>query len=78
VHGIVDTLGQPRDRTLTNIERIGNTSGASLPLVPREAVESGRLLAGRLALLTAFGGGLDYGDALVRWCGSEDFVIHKM
>jgi 3-oxoacyl-[acyl-carrier-protein] synthase-3 len=77
VHGILDALGQPRDKTLTNIERIGNTSGASVPLVLREAVELGRLRPGQLALLTAFGGGLNYGAALVRWCGAEDFVTHQ-
>ncbi|MGP4050483.1 3-oxoacyl-ACP synthase III family protein [Streptomyces sp. 2A115] len=77
VHGILDALGLPRDRTLTNIELLGNTSGASVPLVLREAVDSGRLRPGGLALLTAFGGGLNYGAALVRWCGPEDFVIQE-
>ncbi|WP_413105005.1 3-oxoacyl-ACP synthase III family protein [Streptomyces sp. Inha503] len=76
VHGILDALGQPRAKTLTNIERFGNTSGASLPLVLRDAVDSGRLRPGRLALLTAFGGGLNYGATLVRWCGPDDFVTH--
>jgi 3-oxoacyl-[acyl-carrier-protein] synthase III len=73
IHGVLASLGQPLDKTMTNIERLGNTSGASLPLLLREAAESGRLRPGDLALLVAFGGGLNYGATLVRWCGPEDF-----
>jgi 3-oxoacyl-[acyl-carrier-protein] synthase-3 len=73
VHGVLAALGQPLAKTMTNIERLGNTSGASLPLLLREATESGRLRPGDLALLVAFGGGLNYGATLVRWCGPEDF-----
>ncbi|MGV9311870.1 3-oxoacyl-ACP synthase III family protein [Streptomyces sp. NPDC003691] len=77
VRGVLDALGQPYDKTLTNIERFGNTSGASVPLVLAEAVESGRLRPGQLALLGAFGGGLNYGAALVRWCGPGDFAAYR-
>ncbi|MEU3551938.1 3-oxoacyl-ACP synthase III family protein [Streptomyces longwoodensis] len=76
VHGVMDALGQPHHKTLTNIEHLGNTSGASVPLVLRDAVDSGRLRPGQLALLTAFGGGLNYGAVLVRWCGPDDFLTH--
>jgi 3-oxoacyl-[acyl-carrier-protein] synthase-3 len=71
---IMGELGQPMTKTATNIARIGNTSGASIPLVLREAAQSGQLRPGKLALLVAFGGGLNCGATLVRWCGPEDFV----
>lgn len=74
VHGVLAALGQPLAKTMTNLERLGNTSGASLPLLLREAAESGRLRRGDLALLVAFGAGLNYGATLVRWCGPEDFA----
>ncbi|MEV1177071.1 ketoacyl-ACP synthase III [Nonomuraea sp. NPDC049784] len=74
VHGVLDTLGVPLSRTLTNIERIGNTSGASLPLVLREATDTGRLRAGQRAVLVAFGSGLNYGAALVEWNAPGDFA----
>jgi 3-oxoacyl-[acyl-carrier-protein] synthase III len=74
VHLILRSLQQPLTKTVTNIARIGNTSGASVPLVLREAADSGQLRPGHLALLVAFGGGLNYGATLVRWCGPEDFV----
>jgi len=74
VHGVLAALGQPLAKTMTNLERLGNTSAASLPLLLREATESGRLGPGDLVLLVAFGGGLNYGATLVRWCGPEDFA----
>ncbi|WP_051899263.1 3-oxoacyl-ACP synthase III family protein [Sciscionella sediminilitoris] len=77
VHGIMDALDQPREKAPTNVERLGNTSGASVPLVLREAVDSGRLRPGKQALLLAFGGGLTFGAALVRWCGPDDFLAPR-
>jgi 3-oxoacyl-[acyl-carrier-protein] synthase-3 len=77
VHGILDELGQPYTKTLTNVERLGNTSGASVPLVLREAEDAGRLRPGALTLLVAFGGGLSFGAALVRWSGADDFLMTR-
>jgi 3-oxoacyl-[acyl-carrier-protein] synthase-3 len=77
LHGIMERLGEPLTKTLTNIERIGNVSGASLPLVLHDAVEEGRLRPGNRTLLVAFGGGLNYGAALVDWAGPEDFPTRE-
>ena len=45
-------LGIPAERTLVNIDRYGNTSAASIPLVLAEAADDGRLQAGDLVLLS--------------------------
>lgn len=74
VHTILDTLGQPRDKTLTNIQHIGNTSGASVPLVLRDAVDAKRIGPDDRVVLAAFGAGLNYGALVTRWCGPEDFA----
>ena len=60
-------LGLPRERIVVNIGRFGNTSAASIPIALDEAVRAGRLRPGDLLLLVAFGGGLTWGSALVRW-----------
>ncbi|TKB81626.1 MAG: 3-oxoacyl-ACP synthase, partial [Nitrospira sp.] len=49
------------------IEQYGNTSSASLPLALDHAVRQGRLASGDVAVLGAFGGGLTWGAALIRW-----------
>ena len=45
----------------------GNTSGASIPMAMNTAYEDGRLKAGSLILLDAFGGGFTWGSALLRF-----------
>ncbi|MFO0774480.1 MAG: beta-ketoacyl-ACP synthase III [Nitrospiraceae bacterium] len=64
---LCDKLGIAPDRTTTTIEQFGNTSSASLPMALHEAARAGRLHMGDLVLLGAFGGGLTWGTALVRW-----------
>jgi len=60
-------LGLPREVVYSVIERYGNTSSASLPIALDQAVRDHRLAAGDLVLLGAFGGGLTWATALVRW-----------
>lgn len=50
-----------------NIDRYGNTSGASIPVAMCEAWEQGRLSPGDRLLLLAFGGGYTWGGALITW-----------
>ncbi|MER6916690.1 ketoacyl-ACP synthase III [Streptomyces sp. NPDC000594] len=78
VHGIMDGLGVPRDRTVTNVQRYGNTSGASVPLVLREALDTGRLAPGDVTVLAAFGSGVSMGAAVVRWCADDDFAVPEV
>jgi 3-oxoacyl-[acyl-carrier-protein] synthase III len=68
---IIDAIAQylelPLERFFINVERYGNTSAASIPLALDEARRAGRIRAGDITLLVAFGAGLTYGSALVRW-----------
>lgn len=60
-------LDVPADRVLTNIDHVGNTSAASVPLLLSEAAADGRLRPGHRVLLTAFGGGLAWGSTTLVW-----------
>lgn len=60
-------LGLPDDRVVVNLARVGNTSAASIPIALDEAVRDGRITRGDLLLFAAFGAGLTWGSALVRW-----------
>jgi len=57
----------PMERVFVNIDRYGNTGAASIYVALEEAVTSGRLRRGDLVLLAAFGGGVTWGAALIRW-----------
>ena len=60
-------LEVPMERVFVNLDRYGNTSAATIPIALVEAVEQGRLKDGDNVLLTAFGGGLTWASAVVRW-----------
>jgi 3-oxoacyl-[acyl-carrier-protein] synthase-3 len=65
--GVADMLGQPAGKFVRNIDEVGNTAAASVPLALTAACESGELRAGQQVLLGAFGGGLTWGSTLLRW-----------
>jgi 3-oxoacyl-[acyl-carrier-protein] synthase-3 len=68
---IIDAIAQylelPVERFFVNVDRYGNTSAASIPIALDEARRLGRINKGDITLLVAFGAGLTYGSALIRW-----------
>jgi 3-oxoacyl-[acyl-carrier-protein] synthase-3 len=60
-------LNLPEEKVFVNIEKYGNTSAASIPIALDEAVRAGRVKDGEYILLEAFGGGLTWASALLRW-----------
>jgi 3-oxoacyl-[acyl-carrier-protein] synthase-3 len=67
IESACNRLGVPMERTLLNIERYGNTSAASIPLVVAEAADEGLIDDGDLVLMSGFGAGMTWASALVRW-----------
>ncbi len=62
---VAGVLGLPLDKMVFTIERYGNISSATIPIALDEAVRDGRIRPGHRVLLTAFGGGLTWGAALL-------------
>lgn len=60
-------IGLRDDQVYVNVDRYGNTSGATIPIALDEVNRAGRLRAGDILLLDAFGGGFTWASALVRW-----------
>jgi len=60
-------LGLREDQIYNNIMWYGNTTAATIPIALDECVRSGRIVAGDLVALTAFGSGFLWGSAAVRW-----------
>lgn len=60
-------LGIPADKLPITLTRYGNTSSSALPIALHEAVHDGRIRSGDWVLLAAFGGGVTWGTALIRW-----------
>jgi 3-oxoacyl-[acyl-carrier-protein] synthase III len=67
VDAVLPRVGIPPERTVSNVDRFGNTSAASIPLALAEEADGERLADGDLVLLCGFGAGLTVGTALWRW-----------
>jgi 3-oxoacyl-[acyl-carrier-protein] synthase-3 len=67
INAAIDVLKIPRSRVFNNLERYGNTSAGSVPLVLDEAMQEGRIKNDDLVVLSGFGAGLAWGTALMRW-----------
>jgi len=64
---VARNLGLPMERMFVNLDRYGNTSSATIPVALTEANEAGLLQPGDRVLLTAIGGGVTWGAAVVEW-----------
>lgn len=63
---IASRIGCSYDKFFVNLQKYGNTAGASVFIALDEALESGRIKQGDLIILVAFGGGLTWGSTMIR------------
>ncbi len=62
-----DRVGVSLDKMPINLDKYGNTSAASIPIVLAEFEENGTIKSGDVVALSAFGAGLTWGATLIRW-----------
>jgi 3-oxoacyl-[acyl-carrier-protein] synthase-3 len=55
------------DKFVVNLDRVGNVSGASIPVALDEVVRAGKIARGDKLLFVAFGGGFTWGATLIEW-----------
>ncbi|MBD0711690.1 MULTISPECIES: beta-ketoacyl-ACP synthase III [unclassified Streptomyces] len=67
LRSVAEQIGIEAERAVTNIDKVGNTSAASIPLALADAAAEGKFKTGDRLLLTAFGGGLTWGSAALIW-----------
>jgi 3-oxoacyl-[acyl-carrier-protein] synthase-3 len=67
IDATAERLGIPKEKVVMNIERFGNTSAASVPILLDEVVRSGMIKDRDLIELVAFGGGVTWGAGVVEW-----------
>ena len=60
-------LKLPMSKVAVNLEKYGNTSSASIPIALDEVVQHGRIKKNDYVLLEAFGSGLTWASALIKW-----------
>ncbi len=67
IEGASRRLGTPLEKWYANIEKVGNTSAATIPIALDEVVRGNKLNKGDLVAFTAFGGGITWAGGLMRW-----------
>ena len=67
IDAALERMGWTDEKVVVNIQDFGNTSAASVPIALDQAVRTGRMEKGKLVIIVAFGAGLTWGAALVRW-----------
>ena len=67
IDSIRESLKQPKEKFPTNLERYGNTSSASIPILIDEMSRADKFEDGAKLMLSAFGGGFVTGAAILKW-----------
>ncbi|MFT7520963.1 MAG: 3-oxoacyl-[acyl-carrier-protein] synthase-3, partial [Kiritimatiellia bacterium] len=64
---VAKQLNIPKDKVFNNIQRYGNTTAATIPILIAEAERDGLLKPGMKVALAAFGSGFTWGAAIIDW-----------
>ena len=64
---VAKTIGLPLEKMHNNIQKIGNTTAAAIPLCMKDAIDLGKIKPGDLVCLVAFGAGLTWGSVFLRY-----------
>lgn len=67
ISGVAKKLREKEEKFPMNIEKYGNTSAASIPILLDEMHKEGKLEKGDILVLAGFGAGLTWGSTLLQW-----------
>ena len=67
IKSVAKRLGEEMEKFPVNLDKYGNTSAASIPILLDECNRSGMLKKGDKLVLSGFGGGLTWGAVLLEW-----------
>ncbi len=66
-----ERLGIGKDKVISNIDKVGNTSAASIPLAFWQAIQNKQIKIPAVCALVGFGAGLTWGAAIIRWMAKD-------
>jgi 3-oxoacyl-[acyl-carrier-protein] synthase-3 len=67
IHFLMGRMKQPLEKTLINVDEIGNTADASLAIALHDAVAAKKIKRDDLVVITGVGAGFTFGATAVRW-----------
>jgi 3-oxoacyl-[acyl-carrier-protein] synthase-3 len=67
IQAVASELALPDEKVYVNVDRVANTSSASIPLALAQAEHEGRLKPGAIVAMAAFGAGFVWGAGVASW-----------
>jgi 3-oxoacyl-[acyl-carrier-protein] synthase-3 len=67
INEVSEILDIPKQKFMTNLEMVGNTSSASIPICITDSIEKGFIKKGNTIMMVGFGAGLTYGASIIKW-----------
>uniref|UniRef100_A0A1C9CB56 Beta-ketoacyl-[acyl-carrier-protein] synthase III n=1 Tax=Ahnfeltia plicata TaxID=28023 RepID=A0A1C9CB56_9FLOR len=67
LNAVADRLSIPSSKLISNLEKYGNTSAASIPLALDEAIKEDKIKFNDLIVISGFGAGLTWGTVIIKW-----------
>ena len=67
IDAVAEKMNIPNEKIFSNVEFIGNTGAATIPIALDQSLAEGKIKQGDVVLLTAFGCGVTWGSTLLRW-----------
>lgn len=77
VDSVLSRVGIPPEKTWCNIDRLGNTTAGTIPLVLDEAWRMGKLHTGDKVMLLTFGAGITWGGVILEWTLPKPSVLDE-
>ncbi|MBX9666236.1 MAG: ketoacyl-ACP synthase III [Candidatus Obscuribacterales bacterium] len=77
IKAAADRLGLKENQLITNVDEMGNTSAASIPLALWQALGRGNVKTPSTICFVGFGGGLTWGAAVFRWTAVDSRIASK-
>ena len=71
INAAAERLGMRKEQIVSNVDELGNTSAASIPLALWQAILRKQVVPPATCALVGFGGGLTWGSAIVRWTAKD-------
>lgn len=67
IKATANLFNMPMEKVIINVDKFGNTSSASIPLALKDGLDNKNIKEGDIVVIAAFGGGLTWGAAAIRW-----------
>ena len=75
INSAAKRLKVPMEKVMVNVDKYGNTSGASIPIALDEAVKCNKIKNNDIVVLVGFGAGLTWASCVIKWYKEDQTIV---